>query len=40
MVTYKDRMQAQTMSAEDWYRLNEQNKIQGAAPQAGRAGIQ
>lgn len=40
MVTYKDRMQAQTMSVEDWFRLNEQNKIQGAAPQAGRAGIQ
>jgi hypothetical protein len=39
MVTYKERMHAKQMSAEDWYRLNEQNKIQSASPAQGRAGI-
>lgn len=38
-VTHKDRMRAKQMSPEDWYRINEQNKIQSAAPTQGRSGI-
>jgi hypothetical protein len=30
-VTYSDRMQAQRMSADDWYHLDEQNKLQGGS---------
>ncbi len=38
-VTHKDRMRAKQMSAEDWYRLQEQSKIQSTAPTTGRAGL-
>lgn len=39
-ITYRDRMQAKRMSADDWYHLNEQNKIQGGTPrETSRAGI-
>jgi len=31
-VTYRHRMQMKALSPEDWYRLNEQNKIEGANP--------
>jgi hypothetical protein len=36
MVTYKERMHARDMSADDWYHLDEQNKIQQTAPDARR----
>jgi flagellar biosynthesis protein FlhB len=40
MVTHKDRQHAKDMTADDWYHLNEQNKIQGSAPaNTGRAGL-
>jgi hypothetical protein len=36
-ITHKDRMQAKDMSADDWYHLNEQTKIQQTAPDSRRA---
>ncbi len=39
-VTYRGRMATQRMSPDDWYHLNEQNKIQGSSPGAsGRANL-
>jgi flagellar biosynthesis protein FlhB len=38
-VTYKSRMHAKEMTPEDWYRINEQNKIQSTAPTQSRSGI-
>jgi hypothetical protein len=40
MVTYQERMRAKQLSTEDWNRLQEQSKIQGATPANSRAGIQ
>lgn len=39
MVTYSERMRAKQMSSDDWYILNEQNKIKSTAPVQGRAGL-
>lgn len=38
-VTHKSRMHAKEMTPEDWYRINEQNKIQSTTPTQGRSGI-
>lgn len=35
-VTFKERMHARDMSADDWYHLDEQNKIQQTAPDSRR----
>jgi hypothetical protein len=39
-VTYQSRMDAKRMSADDWFHVNEQNRIQGTAPgAAGRTSL-
>ncbi len=35
-VTHRQRVSAKDISKEDWYRINEQNKIQGSAPGESR----
>ncbi len=38
-VTHKDRMRVKDLTPDDWYMINEQNKIKSTAPTQGRSGI-